>query len=120
VGQATTCGHLERSEERRNKLKKLLVIMLALIALMAMAVPAMAISPSEQACIDSDGTWVKDGGNVSCTHETSDPVGNSESSGGKSQTRDTSSSDSSNGTLNNDPQFEEEDSCTGPGNSKNC
>ena len=101
-------------------MKKLLIVMLALMALMAMAVPAMAISPSEQACIDSDGTWVKDGGTVSCTHETSDPVGNSESSGGKSQTRDTSETDSSNGTLNNDPKFEEDASCTGPGNSGNC
>ena len=105
---------------REKKMKKLLVVMLALMALMAMAVPAMAISPSEQACIDSGGNWAKDGGTVSCTHTTSDPVGNSESSGGKSQSRDTSDTDSSNGTLNNDPQFEEDDSCTGPGNSGNC
>ena len=101
-------------------MKKMLVVMLALMALMAMAVPALAISPSQQECENSGGTWAKDGGNVSCTHVTSDPVGNSENSGGKSQSRDTSSSDSSNGTLNNDPQFEEVDTCSGPGNSGNC
>lgn len=76
--------------------------------------PAFAASPSQLECEAAGGTFVRDGGQVSCI--VSDPVGNSENSGGKSQTRDDSTT--SNGTLNNTPQKEE---CTsGPGNQSSC
>jgi hypothetical protein len=79
-----------------------------------------AASPSEQECLEAGGTFDRTQGVVSCTFVTVDPVGNSENSGGHSQTRDTTEKDSSNGTLNNDPQFEESSECSGPGNSNNC
>jgi hypothetical protein len=78
---------------------------------MGLVAPAQAASPSERDCEAAGGTFTRDGGQVSC--ETEDPVGNSENSGGQSQT--TTDTESSNGTLNNDPQHEED--CLGPGNS---
>ena len=69
---------------------------------------ALAESPSERNC---EGLFDRDRGTVSCLVE--DPVGNSERSGGKSQT--TKEEESSKGTLKNRPHHEE--SCVGPGNS---
>ena len=82
------------------------------------ASPAFAAPPSETACTDAGGTFERVNGQVSCIYPVvSDPVGNSENSGGKSQTRDTQDTESSNGTLNNDPKHEETSTCEGPGNS---
>ena len=78
------------------------------------ASPAFAASPSQTQCEEAGGTFVRDGGTVKCL--VSDPVGNSENSGGKSQTRDEETT--SNGTLNNRPKHQE---CTsGPGNQTSC
>jgi hypothetical protein len=69
---------------------------------------AFGESPSERNCA---GDFERIGGQVFCT--VVDPVGNSENSGGKSQT--TTDEESSNGTFNNTPKHAE--SCTGPGGS---
>ena len=80
--------------------------------------PAFAASPSQLECEAAGGTFDRSNGTVSCIYpEVSDPVGNSENSGGKSQTVDTQETESSNGTLNNNPKHEETDTCEGPGNS---
>jgi hypothetical protein len=69
---------------------------------------ASAASPSQQQCEAAGGTFTKTNGSVSCV--VSDPVGNSENSGGRSQTRDTDAGGQ--GNLNN------KETCTasGPGN----
>ena len=79
-----------------------------------------AASPSQTECAAAGGTFAKSGGTVSCTFVTVDPVGNSESSGGQSQTRDTTSSDSEQGNLTPKDKNAPTSTCTGPGNSKNC
>ncbi len=83
------------------------------------AAPAFGASPSQLECEAGGGTFSRDGGTVSCVYPVvSDPVGNSENSGGKSQTRDTQETESSNGTLKNKPKHEESTTCSGPGNSQ--
>ena len=82
------------------------------VALLVTATPAMANSPSEQWCTDHDGVFSRDGGQVSCTISTSTNVGNSDNS----QTIDVSSTDGSNGTLNNDPKHSSSSKCDGTGN----
>jgi hypothetical protein len=96
-----------------------LAIVLAVSALVATfgLSAALAASPSQTQCESAGGTFSRDGGQVSCTFTTSDPVGNSESSGGHSQTVDTTDQTTSNGTLNNRPQREHTSDCQGPGNS---
>jgi hypothetical protein len=79
-----------------------------LFALGLVASPAYAASPSERNC---EGTYTHIKGVASCV--TVDPVGNSENSGGHSQT--TTDEETSNGTLDNRPHHRER--CTGPGNS---
>jgi len=80
--------------------------------------PAFAASPSQLECEAAGGTFDRTNGQVSCVYPVvSDPVGNSERSGGKSQTVDTQETESSNGTLNNNPKHEETETCEGPGNS---
>ena len=74
---------------------------------------ALAASPSQQECEAAGGTYDRDGGTVSCTFTTTENVGNSPNS----STTTSTETDSSNGTLNNDPKFEEDDSCAGPGKS---
>lgn len=74
--------------------------------------PALAMSPSEQYCIDTGGTWSKDGGKVSCTYTTTTNVGKSPNS----QTVTDTNTESSNGTLNNNPKHAESSSCDGTGN----
>lgn len=92
------------------------VIGTATLALMALAsAPAMAASPSQAQCENAGGTYTKVNGTVSCTFTTVDPVGNSEKSGGKSQTTTSTEEESSQGTLNNKPQHEESSTCKGPG-----
>jgi hypothetical protein len=76
---------------------------------------ASAVSPSQQECEDAGGTFDRTQGTVSCTFESSEPVGNSGNSGGKSQTVDSTEEESSKGTLKNQPQHEESSECTGPG-----
>ena len=81
------------------------------------AAPAFGVSPSQLECEAAGGTFERSGGTVTCTYPVvSDPVGNSERSGGKSQTVDTQETESSNGTLNNKPKHKESTTCSGPGN----
>jgi hypothetical protein len=89
---------------------KWFVLVLVLVLGLAL-VPALADSPSQQSCETSGGTFTRVQGKVTCVIE--DPVGNSENSGGHSQT--TTDQESSNGTLQNQPHHQ--DSCTGPGGS---
>lgn len=88
------------------------LIALAIMLCLAMwATPAFAESPSERNCEAAGGDFSRVNGKVTCSIE--DPVGNSENSGGHSQT--TTEKESSQGTLKNRPHHQE--SCTGPGNS---
>ena len=73
-----------------------------------------AASPSQTQCEAAGGTFTKTNGTATCT--ISDPVGNSESSDGRSQTRD--SADSEQGNLT--PKDKNATTCSGPGSSKNC
>ena len=70
---------------------------------------AGAASPSQEACT---GTFTKVKGTVTCT--VIDPVGNSEVSGGKSQSRDTADAEQGNLT----PKDKNATTSTGPGNSQ--
>ena len=81
---------------------------LALGMLVGSAGVSSAVSPSERECEAAGGEFTRTNGSVSC--ETSDPVGNSERSGGKSQTRDVD--EGGQGNLSN------KETCTasGPGN----
>ena len=82
------------------------------------AAPAFAASPSQTQCEAAGGTFDRTNGEVTCVYPVvSDPVGNSERSGGKSQTVDTQTTETSNGTLDNKPKHEQSDTCSGPGNS---
>ena len=91
---------------------------ISVLCLLGAAPTAFAASPSETACTDAGGTFERVNGQVSCVYPVvSDPVGNSERSGGKSQTVDTQETETSNGTLNNKPKHEETSTCEGPGNS---
>jgi len=89
---------------------KLLVLCFILTIVMTVGA-ALADSPSKQDCEASGGTFTRVMGTVTCT--ISDPVGQSEHSGGQSQ--NTTDKESSQGTLQNAPQHQE--SCTGPGGS---
>jgi hypothetical protein len=75
--------------------------------------PVLAVSPSQLDCEAAGGTFDRTGGQVSCTFTTTEHVGNSDNS----QTVTNTDTDSSNGTLNNDPQFDTTSDCSGPGNS---
>ena len=75
-----------------------------------------AASPSQTKCEAAGGTFYKVHGSVVCTFTVVDPVGNSESSGGKSQTRDTTTVDGGQGNLGN--KSTHTSSCVGPGNAK--
>jgi hypothetical protein len=93
------------------------IIITVAAMLLAFASVAFAASPSQQECEDAGGTFDRTQGEVTCTYPpVEDPVGNSENSGGKSQSTTTTEEESSNGTLNNRPQHEESEECTGPGN----
>jgi hypothetical protein len=85
-----------------------LLVLFFVLSLVLSAGAAFAVSPSERNCA---GDFDRIGGQVFCT--VVDPVGNSENSGGQSQT--TTDEESSNGTLQNQPHHAE--SCTGPGGS---
>jgi hypothetical protein len=86
----------------------------ATAALMAFTVaPAGAVSPSEQQCVNSGGTFTREKGTVSCTSSSTTNTGASE----KSQTITITEEESSKGTLKNEPQHEESSSCDGPGKS---
>ena len=85
------------------------MLALAIVLCLAMwAAPSFATSPSEENC---QGEFSRVRGKVTCLIE--DPVGQSEHSGGKSQTSE--EGESSQGTLKNRPHHEE--SCEGPGGS---
>ena len=99
-------------------MRALIIALFAGFAVMFSGGVASAASPSQTACEDSGGTFAKVNGSVSCTYETSDPVGNSEASGGQSQTRDTTTVKGGQGNLSNKETLDT--SCTGPGNSRNC
>jgi hypothetical protein len=81
------------------------IALLASVASFGFGVSGSIAAPLPDNC-------TKDQGVVTC--QTSDPVGNSENSGGNSQTRDTT--DTSRGNLTN-----KKSSCTsGPGNQTTC
>lgn len=88
-----------------------LIVLCFLLALILSMGGAFADSPSERECERQGGTFTRVNGKVTCLVE--DPVGQSEHSGGHSQT--TTEEESSQGTFNNKPHHEE--SCRGPGNS---
>jgi hypothetical protein len=75
-----------------------------------------AASPSQTSCETSGGTFFKVNGAVVCTFTVVDPVGNSENSDGKSQTRDTTVKQGGQGNLSNKETTTL--SCVGPGNAK--
>jgi hypothetical protein len=75
-----------------------------------------AASPSQTSCQSAGGTFYKVNGTVVCTFTTVDPVGNSESSGGQSQTRDTTTKTGGQGNIGN--KTTTTTSCVGPGNAK--
>lgn len=89
-------------------------LIITLLVCMLLALGAASAFAAKATCPDGSEP-IRDGGTVSCT--TVDPVGNSEASGGNSQTND--SSVTSNGTIKNEPQKVTD--CSGPGNSPgNC
>jgi len=85
---------------------------LSVASMVVPTTPALAASPSEQYCKDTGGTWSKDGGKVSCTYTSTDNVGKSSNS----QTVTTTDTESSNGTLNNNPKHGSSSDCDGTGN----
>jgi hypothetical protein len=93
--------------KRRVKLVLTLAALMFVLSINA----AFATSPSETDCTTQGGVFERVNGQVTCT--ILDPVGNSESDGGHSQS--TTDEESSNGTLQNQPHHQE--SCTGPGGS---
>ena len=114
TGRVAGAAHLREEELTRRALATTAITVLCLLG----ASPAFAASPSETACTDAGGTFERVNGQVSCIYPVvSDPVGNSENSGGKSQTVDTQDTETSNGTLNNKAKHEETATCEGPGNS---
>ena len=80
-----------------------------------LAAYSFAVSPSERDCEAAGGTFDRTNGQVSCVTIVVDPVGNSERSGGKSQTTDTETNDTGQGNSGNKPASTE--TCTGPGGS---
>jgi hypothetical protein len=93
------------------------ILSLALLAAVASfgvgSTSAWAASPSQQECEAAGGTFGKEQGTVTCTVK--DPVGESEASGGKSQTRDVAEKDQGNITP------KKGEPCTsGPGNQTTC
>jgi hypothetical protein len=99
-------------------MKRKLVGLITVFAMVIATSPiVIAQSPSQRECEAAGGTFTRSQGTVTCVIETEDPVGNSEKSGGKSQSTTKTEEDSSQGTLNNKPKFQEDDSCAGPGNS---
>lgn len=96
-------------------MKYLVIGSAALASIAGASAPALAASPSQEQCENQGGTYSKENGTVSCTFTTVDPVGNSENSGGKSQTVTTTEEESSQGTLKNRPHHEEGSTCKGPG-----
>ena len=75
-----------------------------------------AASPSQTSCESAGGTFFKVNGSVVCTFTVVDPVGNSEASGGQSQTRDTTTKNGGQGNLSNKETTTS--ACIGPGNAK--
>ncbi len=88
--------------------KALVASALGLGLLVGSAGAASAVSPSQEQCEAAGGTFTRTNGAVDCV--VSDPVGNSENSDGKSQTRDTDAGGQ--GNLGNKETCAE----TGPGN----
>ena len=83
------------------------------------AAPAFAASPSQLECEAALGFFDRVNGEVICIYPVvSDPVGQSEKSPqDKSQTVDTQTTETSQGTLNNKPKYDKDESCSGPDNS---
>lgn len=104
----------------KNQARRVVVVVAASVVLLpAFGMgSALAASPSQLECEAAGGTFDRQNGQVSCTFATSDPVGNSESSDGKSQTRDTTDTDTGQGNSGNKPASEE--CTTGPGNQTTC
>jgi hypothetical protein len=98
-------------------LRKFLTVSAAVCMVIAMSATALAVSPSEAECEAAGGTFSRDQGTVSCVIATSDPVGNSENSGGKSQTVDSEDTETSQGNTTNEtsPHNVDTSECRGPG-----
>ena len=79
----------------------------AVLPLFAVGSAALAISPSQQQCEASGGTFDNQSGTKVCVLPP-DPVGNSENSGGQSQENQTTTTGQ--GNSDNKPTSE----CTGP------
>lgn len=99
-------------------MRKLLVGLAALALTLSLGMTAtLAASPTQQQadCEEQGGTYNKDGGTVTCTIIVVDPVGNSDKSGGNSQSTTTTGGESTKGNLDNDPQSTPmPEECTGP------
>jgi hypothetical protein len=102
-------------EERMQM--RIVTILSVMLMVLAVAASALAKSPSQTECEEAGGTFDRTQGTVTCTFVEEDPVGQSEASGGHSQTTTTTDEESSKGTLKNEPQHEETSECVGPGNS---
>ena len=92
-----------------------LVAVLMAAGLVIGAQASQGASWSERECIEDGGTFDRVQGEVICLIVTEDPVGNSENSGGKSQSTTTETENTGRGNSGNKPQSSTE--CTGPGNS---
>jgi hypothetical protein len=99
----------------------LLTSCVAALPLLTMGPPAVfAASPSQTQCEDAGGTFDRTQGTASCTFITEDPVGNSERSGGRSQTTTEKEQEAAKGNIT-PKQGEVTNEClSGPGNSMNC
>ena len=89
-------------------IRKLMMLAVAALFVVALALPAFAVSPSQTACEADGGTFLRSGGEVSCTYVVV----------GKNKKFTDTSTQESNGTLNNDPQYSESQACGGTGSGK--
>jgi hypothetical protein len=96
-------------------MKKLLVAAaVGMLSFLVFAPLAQAVSPSQQECEDASGTFTRIQGTVTCVIEQEpEKVGNAPPHSNAQETQITEE-ESSKGTLQNEPQHEEETSCTGP------
>jgi len=102
------------SLSREITMKKLISTGFAamMVAGMIVSTPAQAMSQSEDYCVNTlGGTFLRVGGQCSCTVTTTSSVGNSPNS----QTITMTDTDASNGTLNNDPKHTSLSKCDGTG-----
>jgi hypothetical protein len=86
--------------------------MLATVSLLAFGpTVALAVSPSEQTCTESGGTFTNENGTKVCTTTTTTNVGNSPNS------QTTTTTDTTSGQGNTDNKTSTNSTCSGPGSS---